>query len=289
MKQNENETFKDRLSFLSNMHPCVIEYKGYLFTCVESAYQSMKCDLLIDKKKFIGIDGYKAKKLGQKIAIRSDWDNIKFRVMKEILEIKFNKEPFRSKLLEIDGQITEFNYWRDTYWGVCNGVGDNNLGKILMNIRDRLSKTKNIHNEDLYTRKNYIEYDHIGFTANSTLTRDGKLVMGAGNAKTVRDKVKGIDERIGIILSKLDNKSKYGIIFDTKTKMFAFQTKINWRNKSPISLIQFSLQMLKHHAKNNLDKSYALPIPGIGHGGFTREQIEPYLYNMPDNVHFYWI
>lgn len=32
--------------------------------------------------------------------------------------------------------IIEVNNWGDTYWGVCNGIGDNHLGKILMKIRD---------------------------------------------------------------------------------------------------------------------------------------------------------
>ena len=288
MKQKENELFRGRLEFLSNMAPCPIKYKGLEFTCTESAYQSMKCSLIIDKKKFVGLDGYQAKQLGRKIKIRDDWDKIKFLVMKEILELKFKKEPFRSKLIEMEGQITEFNYWNDTYWGVCNGVGDNNLGKILMNIRDKLAKTKNIYNENLYTRKNYIKYDHIGFTANSTLTRDFRLVMGAGNAKFVRDKVKGIDKRIGSLVYHLD-RDIYGILHDTETKMFAFQTKIDWKNKSPISVTLFSLLMLKREAKEKPNLLFALPIPGIGHGGFTREEIEPYLYDMPDNVHFYWI
>lgn len=37
-----------------------------------------------------------------------------------------------------EGEIVEENSWRDTYWGVCKGVGENHLGKILMKIRDEL-------------------------------------------------------------------------------------------------------------------------------------------------------
>ena len=32
----------------------------------------------------------------------------------------------------------ETNHWNDTYWGVCNGVGQNMLGRMLMFIRDNL-------------------------------------------------------------------------------------------------------------------------------------------------------
>lgn len=34
--------------------------------------------------------------------------------------------------------LIEKNTWGDTYFGVCNGVGENNLGKDLMSIRYRL-------------------------------------------------------------------------------------------------------------------------------------------------------
>lgn len=33
-------------------------------------------------------------------------------------------------------QIIEGNTWGDTYWGTCNDVGHNHLGKILMKIRE---------------------------------------------------------------------------------------------------------------------------------------------------------
>jgi predicted NAD-dependent protein-ADP-ribosyltransferase YbiA (DUF1768 family) len=35
-------------------------------------------------------------------------------------------------------ELIEGNWWGDTYWGVCNGVGENHLGKLLMKIRDYL-------------------------------------------------------------------------------------------------------------------------------------------------------
>ena len=34
-------------------------------------------------------------------------------------------------------------HWHDTYWGVCDGVGKNRLGQLLMNLRtDLRSKRK---------------------------------------------------------------------------------------------------------------------------------------------------
>ena len=50
---------------------------------------------------------------------------------------KFLEEPLRSQLLATeDAYLEETNHWGDTYWGVCKGVGENMLGKILMMARD---------------------------------------------------------------------------------------------------------------------------------------------------------
>ena len=36
-------------------------------------------------------------------------------------------------------ELIEGNFWGDTFWGICDGVGENNLGKILMRVRKELS------------------------------------------------------------------------------------------------------------------------------------------------------
>ena len=42
-------------------------------------------------------------------------------------------------LVEVEGPIVEHNYWADRFWGAdLQGVGANNLGKILMAQRDHL-------------------------------------------------------------------------------------------------------------------------------------------------------
>ena len=51
--------------------------------------------------------------------------------------------PLREMLLETgDKYIEETNYWKDTYWGVCDGIGENNLGKIIMATREYFKKQK---------------------------------------------------------------------------------------------------------------------------------------------------
>ena len=49
---------------------------------------------------------------------------------------KFKDPVLRKKLLATgDEHLEEGNYWHDTYWGVCDGVGKNRLGELLMTVR----------------------------------------------------------------------------------------------------------------------------------------------------------
>lgn len=80
-----------------------------------------------------------AKSMGRKATLRPDWDDIKDGVMLELLRDKFYIKHMRSKLLATgDAELIEGNTWGDTYWGVCNGRGQNKLGKLLMQVRDEL-------------------------------------------------------------------------------------------------------------------------------------------------------
>lgn len=130
--------FKNKYYFLSNMYPCDIEAvvgdKKYSFICVESAYQAHKCPN--KSSQFVSLNGYEAKKLGKKVELRNDWNKIKVGLMKELVKQKFSKPDLLAKLKSITDEIVETNNWGDTFWGKCNGKGQNVLGQILMEIRD---------------------------------------------------------------------------------------------------------------------------------------------------------
>ena len=82
-----------------------------------------------------------AKKYGKTVRMRPAWDAIKVGVMAEIVEEKFTQNPHLQEMLLAtdDMEIVEGNTWGDTFWGVCDGVGENNLGKVLMELRQRLN------------------------------------------------------------------------------------------------------------------------------------------------------
>ena len=59
--------------------------------------------------------------------------------MRKGLEIKFQDVFMQTCLMETDDhELIEGNWWNDTFWGVYKGKGENNLGKLLMEIRQRI-------------------------------------------------------------------------------------------------------------------------------------------------------
>jgi hypothetical protein len=87
-----------------------------------------------------------AKRLGRHIDIRADWDDVKLEVMAFLLVQKFRKGTLLASMLEATGDayLMEGNHWGDTFWGVCDGEGNNYLGELLMLIREdnRKPRTK---------------------------------------------------------------------------------------------------------------------------------------------------
>ena len=61
--------------------------------------------------------------------------------MEDLVRQKFTKNKDLAKLLKGTGnqELIEGNTWKDTFWGVYNGIGSNHLGKILMKIRKELN------------------------------------------------------------------------------------------------------------------------------------------------------
>ena len=146
---NGANAFRGDKYFLSNMYPCPVAVTiygtSYIFESAESAYHAMKCvkageQGLCDEntfKKFIGINGYDAKRMTRQFPLPRDWDWFKMDIMKEIIRAKFTQNPELMKQLKaIDGPIIEQNTWGDVFWGTCNGKGQNHLGSLLMQMRD---------------------------------------------------------------------------------------------------------------------------------------------------------
>jgi len=74
--------------------------------------------------------------------VSPEYFTVKVKLMFELVLEKFKQNPeLKQKLLETGNQeLIEGNTWNDTFWGVCNGQGQNWLGKILMLVRSELNK-----------------------------------------------------------------------------------------------------------------------------------------------------
>lgn len=131
------DKFSGKNRWLSNFWPAEVELDGVTYASVEHAYQAAKTTNNDDRALFHGISAGVAKKLSKKIKVRDDWDNIKIEVMINLNLQKYQKHPdLAAKLIATGDQpLVEGNTWGDVFWGVCNGVGENHLGKILMEIR----------------------------------------------------------------------------------------------------------------------------------------------------------
>lgn len=127
-------------SFLSNFYESSIELDAVVYRNAEAAYQAMKSNDSLVRVKFINLNGASAKALGKRIELRKDWNDIKLDMMYKIVKNKFMQNSTITKLLidTNDKVIIEGNNWGDIYWGIYNGKGENNLGKILMKVREEM-------------------------------------------------------------------------------------------------------------------------------------------------------
>jgi ribA/ribD-fused uncharacterized protein len=163
------EKFRGQYSFLSNMHPVRIPYQGLYYPSVEHAYQASKTLKQWDREPIrTNPDPVSAKKMGRQLQIRPDWEEVKLDIMRELLSLKFNYPHLSQRLLQTNPKyLKEGNTWHDNFWGSCtclkcNDVGENHLGKLLMDIRNSLCQVQ------LWTaRYNYSGPDRYDVTVKS--------------------------------------------------------------------------------------------------------------------------
>lgn len=138
-EENIVRCFRGKYSFLSNFYPAKVFFDGVTFLNSESAYQAQKCKNEEERLLFAKLSSDESKSLGRKVDCREDWDEVKLSLMKDIVYNKFTQNPHLAKALADTREmpLLEGNNWGDLYWGVDlkTGDGENNLGKILMNLR----------------------------------------------------------------------------------------------------------------------------------------------------------
>lgn len=138
------DCFRGENAFLSNFYPTKVWFDGVAYYSSEAAYQAQKCPHLTNREQFARLSADEAKRLGSKVEVRPDWDDIKLAVMERVVYEKFAQNPTLAQdLLDTgDRALKEGNTWGDLYWGVDirTGEGENHLGKVLMSLRDELRR-----------------------------------------------------------------------------------------------------------------------------------------------------
>ncbi len=133
-------------SFLSNFFPAKVHYEGLDYPSVEHAYQAAKWPQN-KRQEFTMISAAEAKKLGQNAPglNMKEWNEKKYNIMAILVLQKFlyNQTLKEMLLATEDAYLEETNHWGDTWWGVNeDGEGKNNLGHILMGVREVIRKNK---------------------------------------------------------------------------------------------------------------------------------------------------
>lgn len=126
---------------LSNFYPSPIEHEGRTYPTVEHFFQAFKSadDEGHERVRLCATPG-DAKRMGRKIRMRADWDDVRVGIMQYALMLKFAPgTPLAEWLISTgDAHLEEGNHWGDTFWGTTYGRGNNWLGVLLMQRRDIL-------------------------------------------------------------------------------------------------------------------------------------------------------
>jgi ribA/ribD-fused uncharacterized protein len=147
--------FRGDYGFLSNFYERPIYFMGFEFKTGEHMFNSLKTDSLEEACHVMdaptpGI----AKQRGRKVTLRPFWDEVeRYNAMRTVLGAKFldDKEMMDALLSTGERRIIEGNTWHDNEWGNCTcgtrvfcveTQGNNNLGKLLMELRSDLRKWK---------------------------------------------------------------------------------------------------------------------------------------------------
>lgn len=138
--------FKDDYYFLSNFYHAPVTYDGITYRSSEGAYQAQKTKTKEERYAFSNLNSPNAKRLGQEIDIRQDWDKVRIYHMTAIVRLKFMQNPELAQMLLDTGYATliEGNTWGDHFWGQVDGEGENHLGLILMQVREEIREFRRL-------------------------------------------------------------------------------------------------------------------------------------------------
>lgn len=262
-------SFKGEYRFLSNFWMVPVLFVDGWYPSVEHAYQAAKT-LDVAEKALIknAPTAAEAKRLGKHVKVCPDWEGLKVPYMRFLVWFKFAKYPDLGRMLLDTGnaELIEGNTWNDTFWGVCRGLGENQLGKILMEVRDHVrgaGPAKEAPKQVKPVDKVFEPRPGHIFVFGSNLAG----VHGAGAALTAKQKYG----------------AKMGIGEGLKGTSYALPTKDHNIQTLSLAEIKKHVDRFILFAWERSDLTFFVTRIGCGLAGYTDEAIGPLFEDAPPN------
>ena len=147
-KLSRIDSFTGYFDFMHNNFQTPVYYEGILYPSVTHAYHAARSTDERTRRAILNSETFQI--LGN-IAIRiedpPDWQEKKVKIMEQLLRDKFRRsKELQEKLRTTEHRELVMTYQEkkknNLYWGVVKGKGQNQLGRILMRIRDDLIQDK---------------------------------------------------------------------------------------------------------------------------------------------------
>ena len=125
---------------MSNFSEAKVTLNGNTFSSAEAAYHAAKyADKPEIVKKFTTLTADEAYKLADTIPYDvKAFAKKRIPLMRQILASKYSDPNLKRKLLDTKPKIlAEYNWWGNKFWGISPD-GENWLGRLLMELRDKL-------------------------------------------------------------------------------------------------------------------------------------------------------
>jgi len=141
-KLDRIDNFNGYFDFLNNEYPCPVYFDGLLFKSVSYAYQASRSSQRHLREKISLADTpSELFEIATKIEDPENWSSNRLRMMEAIVRDKFRRNKDLRERLKATGNRELANTYSDAtvsniYWGIVEGKGQNQLGRLLEQIRN---------------------------------------------------------------------------------------------------------------------------------------------------------
>lgn len=179
-------SFTGYFEFLHNNFLTPVYYEGSLYSSVTHAYHAARSNDETTRNAILNAESFHTvANISSRIQDPEDWPNRRLNVMERLVRDKFRRsKELQEKLKATEKRDITMTYEDEKkgnlFWGMVNGKGQNQLGRIIMKIRDDIVNNREIlnwitTNYDLVTDLNLLP--EISLTVNKNSNKIEHLVL----------------------------------------------------------------------------------------------------------------